>query len=60
MRLNRAFQDLSNGEEGVVIGVWERQIQGWQCVPLAMNQLLGSAVTGFQTEVMPEIVEATE
>jgi hypothetical protein len=45
--LSRAFQDLSNGDGGVVIGVREWQIQGWQCVPLEMNQLFGSTVTGF-------------
>ena len=47
MRLSRAFQDLSNDDGGVVIEVREWQIRGWQCVPSAMNQLLGITVTGF-------------
>jgi hypothetical protein len=37
-----------------------RQIQGWQCVPLGMNQLFGNAATGFQMGAMPEIAEAAE
>jgi hypothetical protein len=58
--LSQASSGLSNGTGGVVIGVRERQIRGWQWVLLAMNQLLGSATTGFWTGEVPEIAEAVK
>jgi hypothetical protein len=43
-----------------MIGVQERQIRGWQWIVLAMNQLLGSATTGFRKKEMLEIAETVE
>jgi hypothetical protein len=58
--LSQESGELSNGTGGVLVGVRERQIRGWQWVHLAMNQLLGNATTGFRTGEVPEIAEAAE